>query len=61
MACCQRRQLFHAPGVEVAVADDDGTGALLGKSCECRFKIAVGPGIHNSKLQAQRARRRLKV
>jgi hypothetical protein len=32
---------------------------LLRKGCERRFEIAVGSGIHNNELQAQRARRRL--
>ena len=34
---------------------------LLRKSCEGRFEIAIGSGIHNNELQAQRARRRLQV
>jgi hypothetical protein len=57
----QRRELFHTPGVEGIVADQDGTNMLLRKSCECRFEIAIGAGIHNNELQAQHARRRLQV
>jgi hypothetical protein len=34
---------------------------MLRKSCESRFEIAIGSGIHNNELQAQRARRRLQV
>ena len=34
---------------------------LLRKSCEGRFEIAFGSGIHNNELKAQRARRRLQV
>ena len=60
MAGRQRRELFHAPGpgVEATGADQDRTNMLLRKSCEGRFEIAVGSGVHNDKLQAQRARRR---
>jgi hypothetical protein len=35
------------------------TNALLRKTCEGRFEIAIGSGIHNNELQAQRARCRL--
>jgi hypothetical protein len=28
----------------------------VGKGCEDRFEIAIGSGIHNNELQAQRAR-----
>ena len=59
MAGRQRRELFH-PSAE-DVADQDRTNALLRKSCEGRFEIAIGSGIHNNELQAQRARRRLQV
>ena len=31
------------------------------KTCEGPFEIAIGSGIHNNELQAQRARRRLQV
>jgi hypothetical protein len=34
---------------------------LLRKSCEGRFEIAIGSGIHDNELQAQRARRRLHI
>jgi hypothetical protein len=61
MAGRQRCELFHAPGVEGAGADEDCTHALLRKSCEGRFEIAIGPGIHNNELPAQRVRRRLQV
>jgi hypothetical protein len=53
--------LFHAPGVEGAVADEDCTNALLRTSCEGRSEIAIGPGIYNNELPAQRVRRRLQV
>jgi hypothetical protein len=53
--------LFRAQGVEGTGANQDRTDALLGKSCEGHFEIAVGSGIHNNELQAQRARRRLQV
>ena len=59
MAGRQRRELFHAPIVEGTVADQDCTNMLLRKSCEGRFEIAVGSGIRNNELQAQRACRRL--
>jgi putative tryptophan/tyrosine transport system substrate-binding protein len=45
----------------LAGADLDRINALLRKSCEGRFEIAIGSGIHNNELQAQRARRRLQV
>src|SRR5271167_1814156 len=61
MAGRQRRELFGAPVVEGTVGDQDRTNALLRKSCEGRFEIAIGSGIHNNELQAQRARRRLQV
>jgi hypothetical protein len=53
--------LFHAPGVEVTAADQDRTNALLRQSCEGRFEIAIGSGIHNNELQTQRACRCLQV
>jgi hypothetical protein len=39
----------------------DRTNMLLGESCEGRFEIAIGRGIRNNYLQAQRARRRPQV
>jgi len=59
MAGRQSHELFHAPGVEATVTDQNRTNALLQKSCEGRFEIAVGSGINNNEWQAQRARRRL--
>ena len=59
MACRQRRELLHVPVIQGTVADQDRTNTVLRKSCECRFEIAIGSGIHNNKLEAQRARRRL--
>jgi hypothetical protein len=53
--------LFHPPVEEGTVADQDRTNMLLRKSCEGRFEIAIGSGIHNNELQAQRAPRRLQV
>ena len=61
MAGRQRRELFHALVVEAAGADQDRTNALLRKSCEGCFQIAIGTGIRNKELLAQRARRRLQV
>ena len=61
MAGRQRRKLFGAPVVKGTVTDQDRTTMLLRKSCEGRFEIAIGSGIHNNELQAQRARRRLQV
>jgi len=61
MAGRQRRELFHPPVEEGAAADQDPTNAVLQKSCEGRFEIAIGSGIHHKELQAQRARRRLQV
>ena len=61
MAGRQRRKLFHAPIEEDAADGRERTNALLRKSCEGRFEIAIGSGIHNNKLQAQRACRRLQV
>src|SRR6516164_2532193 len=61
MAGCQRRELLHAPGVEVAVADQDRTNALLRKGCEGFFEIAIGSGIHNNEFHTQRAGRRPEV
>jgi len=48
--------LFHPPGEEGTDADQDRTNALLRKSCEGRFEIAIGCGIHDNELPAQRAR-----
>ena len=59
MAGRQRRELFPIP--EVTVGDQDRTNMLLGKSCEGRFEIAIGSGIHNNELPAQCASRRLQV
>ena len=61
MAGRQRRELFRAPVVEGTVANQDRTNALLRKSCEGRFEIAVGCGTRNNELLAQRARRCLQV
>ena len=61
MAGRQRRELFHAAVVKGTGADQDRTDALLRKSCEGRFEIAIGSGIHHNELPAQRARRRLQV
>jgi hypothetical protein len=59
----QRRKLFHPPVEEGAAAgaDQDRTNALLRKTREGRFEIAIGSGCHNNELQAQRARCRLQV
>ena len=59
MAGRQRRDLFRDP--DGTLADQDRTNALLRKSCKGRFEIAIGCGIHNNELPAQRARRRLQV
>src|SRR5262245_1760921 len=61
MADRQRRELFHAPAVDVADANKDSTDALLRKRCEGRFEIAVGSGTRKTELHAQRARPHLKV
>src|SRR6516164_1094912 len=62
MAGRQGRELLRAPGEESAAsADQDRTNMLLGESCEGRFEIAIGAGIHNDELQAQRGCRRLQV
>ena len=61
MAGRQRHELFRARGKEGTVADEDRTYALLRKTCEGRFEIAIGSGVHNNELKAQRARRRLQV
>jgi hypothetical protein len=50
MAGRQRSELFHSMGVEGTVADQDRTNALLRESCEGRFEIAIGPGIHNDEM-----------
>ena len=55
----QRRKLFTTSVVEGTAADQDRTNMLLRKSCEGRFEIAIGSGIHNNELQPQRSRRRL--
>ena len=59
MAGRQRRELLHALGVEGTLADQDRTNALLRKSCEGRFEIAISSGIYNKRLQAESASRRL--
>ena len=61
MASRQRRKLFRAPVKVSTVANQDRTHVLLRKSCESRFEIPFGTGIHNNKLAANRARRRLQV
>ena len=53
--------MFPAADVEGTGADQDRANALLRKSGEGHFEITIGSGIHNNELQAQRARRRLKV
>src|SRR5881394_519152 len=55
-AGCQCHELFGTAGIERTDADQDPTNALLRKSCEGRFEIAGGSGIHDNELQAQRAR-----
>jgi hypothetical protein len=61
MAGRQRRELSRAPGEEGTVADQDRTNALLRKSSEGRLEIAVGSGVQNKELAAQRTRRCLQV
>jgi hypothetical protein len=51
-------ELFRAPGQQGTGADQDRTDALLRKSCEGRFEVAIGAGIHDDELQAQRGCRR---
>ena len=53
MAGRQRRELFRVLAVEGTVADQDRTNALLRKTCEGRFEIAIGSGIHNNELQTR--------
>jgi hypothetical protein len=53
--------LFRAPGEEGTGTDQDRTDALLRKTCEGGFEIAIGAGIHNNEWKAQRARPRLQV
>jgi hypothetical protein len=62
MAGRQGRELFR-PTVEKGVADRDQyrTNAPLRKRYKGGFEIAIGSGIHNNELQAQRACRRLQV
>src|SRR5262249_6098211 len=51
-----RRELLHAPGEKATVGvDQDRTNALLREGCEGRFEIAIGSGVHNNELQAERA------
>ena len=54
MAGRQRHKLFSALIVEGTLADQDRANALLRKTGEGRFEIAISSGIHNSELQAQR-------
>ena len=61
MAGRQRRELFHALGVEGTHADQDRTNALLRKTGEGRFEIAIGSCVRNNVLHAQSACRRLQV
>ena len=61
MAGRQRRKLFHAADEQGTITDQDRANALLRNSCEGCFEIAIGSGIHNNELEAQRARRRLQV
>ena len=61
MAGRQRRELFRAPVEQDTEADQDRTNPPLRKGCEGLFEIAIGSGINNNELQAQRARRRLQV
>ena len=61
MADGQRRELFRAARVEGTAPDQDPTNALLRKTGEGRFEIAIGPGMPNNELQAQCSRRRLQV
>jgi hypothetical protein len=50
MVCRQRYQLFHPPIEKAAAADQDRTNALLRKTREGRFEIAVGSGINDNEL-----------
>jgi len=59
MADRQRRDLFRVSVEEGTGANQDRANALLRKSCEGQFEIAIGGGIHDNELRAQRARRRL--
>ena len=59
MASRQCDEAFHAPEEKGARAKKDRTNALLRESCEGRFEIAVGSGINNRELSAERARSRL--
>jgi hypothetical protein len=61
MAGRQRRELLRAVVKEGTGSDQDRTNMLLRKSCEGRFEIAIGSGVHNNELQAQLTRRRPKV
>jgi hypothetical protein len=42
MTGCERCQLFRAPIVEGAAADQDRTNVLLRKTREGRFEVAIG-------------------
>jgi hypothetical protein len=53
MADRQRSKLFRALAVKGTVFDQDRTNALLRKSGERRFEIAIGAGIHKNELHAQ--------
>jgi hypothetical protein len=61
MAVRQRHELFPIDDVIATGADQDRANALLRNSCEGCFEIAIGSGIHNNELQAQREGRRLQV
>jgi hypothetical protein len=56
-----RMRVLRAPGEEGTGTDQNRTDALLRKSCECRFEIAIGAGVQNKQLQAQRASPHLRV
>ena len=61
MAGRQRRELIHTLFEEATGTEQDRTNALFPKICKGRFEIAVGSGIHNNELEAQRASGRLQV
>ena len=61
MAGRQRFELFDPPVEENAVADQDRTDALLRKTCEGRFEIAIDKLQAQRACRPQRARRRLEV
>ena len=55
MAGRQRHELFQVPAVEGTGDEQDRSNTLLQKNGEGRFEVAIGSGIHNKELQAQRA------